>query len=113
MALFYAAFNQGQKRMRTLLSQVGERSSTSLFLSDLFQFLELEPQVLDPENPLPVIKSIQQGIAFQDIWFNYPGKERPVLSGLNLFVPAGKMVAIVGMNGAGKSTLIKLLCRFY
>ncbi|OGO34146.1 MAG: multidrug ABC transporter ATP-binding protein [Chloroflexi bacterium RBG_16_54_18] len=113
MALFYAAFNQGQKLMRTLLSQVGEIYSNSLFLSDLFQFLELEPQVLDPENPLPVNKSIQQGISFQDIWFNYPGKERPVLSGLNLLIPAGKMVAIVGMNGAGKSTLVKLLCRFY
>lgn len=113
LALFYAAFNQGQKMMRSLLSQVGEIYSNSLFLSDLFQFLELEPQVLDPAQPLPVRRSLQEGIAFQDVWFSYPGKERAVLRGLNLDIPAGKMVAIVGVNGAGKSTLVKLLCRFY
>lgn len=113
LALFYAAFNQGQKLMRTLLSQVGEIYSNSLFLSDLFQFLELEPKVLDPAEPLPVSMPIQQGIRFREVWFSYPGKERSVLRGLDFEIPAGKTVAIVGMNGAGKSTLIKLLCRFY
>lgn len=113
LALFYAAFNQGQKLMRSLLSQVGEIYSNSLFLSDLFEFLELEPQVLDPADPLPAKRALQQGISFKDVWFSYPAKEQPVVRGLNLEAPAGKMIAIVGPNGAGKSTLIKLLCRFY
>jgi ATP-binding cassette, subfamily B, bacterial len=113
MALFYSAFNQGQTLMRTLMSHVGEIYSNSLFLGDLFEFLDLESQVVNPASPEPAPESLQQSITFEDVWFSYPGSDRPVVRGLNLEIPAGKIIAIVGMNGAGKSTLIKLLCRFY
>jgi ATP-binding cassette, subfamily B, bacterial len=52
-------------------------------------------------------------IAFHDVSFAYPGSGRAVLSGLDLTVPAGTSLAIVGQNGAGKTTLAKLLCRLY
>jgi ATP-binding cassette subfamily B protein len=52
-------------------------------------------------------------IAFRDVSFGYPGSERTVLAGLDLIVPAGTSLAIVGQNGAGKTTLAKLLCRLY
>jgi ATP-binding cassette, subfamily B, bacterial len=52
-------------------------------------------------------------IVFHDLSFSYPGSEQPVLSGLDLAVPTGTSLAIVGQNGAGKTTLAKLLCRFY
>ena len=52
-------------------------------------------------------------IDLRSVRFGYPGRERPVLDGLNLQVPAGQSLAVVGMNGAGKSTLIKLLCGMY
>ena len=45
--------------------------------------------------------------------FAYPGTDRPVFDGLDLRVPAGSSLAIVGQNGAGKTTLAKLLCRLY
>jgi len=45
--------------------------------------------------------------------FAYPGRERPTLDGLELEIPAGQSLAVVGENGAGKSTLIKLLCGLY
>ncbi|MDX3103359.1 ABC transporter ATP-binding protein [Nonomuraea angiospora] len=48
-------------------------------------------------------------IRFQDVHFAYPGQEHPVLAGLDLTIPAGQSLAIVGLNGAGKTTLIKLL----
>ncbi len=51
-------------------------------------------------------------IRFRDLTFAYPGGA-PVLEGLDLTIPAGSSLAIVGQNGAGKTTLAKLLCRLY
>jgi ATP-binding cassette subfamily B protein len=51
-------------------------------------------------------------IRFRDLTFAYPGGP-PVLDGVNLVIPAGSSLAIVGQNGAGKTTLAKLLCRLY
>ncbi len=52
-------------------------------------------------------------IRFRDVRFAYPDAAAPVLSGLDLTIPAGTSLAIVGRNGAGKTTLAKLLCRLY
>ncbi|UQT53795.1 ATP-binding cassette domain-containing protein [Streptomyces durmitorensis] len=52
-------------------------------------------------------------IAFESVDFTYPGTDKPVLRGLDLEIPAGASVAIVGANGCGKTTLIKLLARLY
>lgn len=56
---------------------------------------------------------LEHGIEFHDVCFRYPGTDTDVLRGINLFVPAGATVALVGENGAGKTTLIKLLTRMY
>ncbi|MGC4806722.1 ABC transporter ATP-binding protein [Micromonospora sp. DT233] len=53
---------------------------------------------------------LRDGIRLADVTLRYPGAERPVLAGLDLRLPAGATVAIVGDNGAGKTTLVKLLC---
>jgi ATP-binding cassette, subfamily B, bacterial len=92
---------------------LGQLYRNSLFVSNLFEFLQLQPQVIDPPHPYPVPLPFKQGICFQNVTFRYPGSDLPVLQNFNLTIPAGKIVAIVGDNGAGKSTLIKLLCRFY
>jgi ABC-type multidrug transport system fused ATPase/permease subunit len=52
-------------------------------------------------------------IRFRDVSFSYETSTRPVLNGLDLTIPAGRSLAIVGVNGAGKTTLVKLLCRLY
>ncbi|HEY9846097.1 MAG TPA: ATP-binding cassette domain-containing protein, partial [Candidatus Caenarcaniphilales bacterium] len=113
LALFYQAFNRGQSLMRTLLGNVGQIYTHSLFLGNLFEFLHLEPQVIDPPAPLPAPAVLKQGIEFRQVTFRYPGSEQATLENFNLTIPAGQIVAIVGDNGAGKSTLVKLLCRFY
>ncbi|MDQ1395364.1 MAG: ATP-binding cassette, subfamily bacterial, partial [Acidimicrobiaceae bacterium] len=52
-------------------------------------------------------------IRFDHVAFAYPTADRPVFDGLDLTIPAGRSMAIVGVNGAGKTTLAKLLCRLY
>lgn len=52
-------------------------------------------------------------IEFRDVTFTYPGSETPALQHINLTLPAGKTVALVGRSGSGKSTLASLLTRFY
>jgi len=61
----------------------------------------------------PVPHRLVKGIRLENVCFSYPGSSRPALENLNLDLPAGTVVAIVGENGAGKSTLVKLLCRLY
>jgi ATP-binding cassette subfamily B protein len=52
-------------------------------------------------------------IRFRNVGFGYPRSDRRVFEGLDLSIPAGRSLAIVGQNGAGKTTLAKLLCRLY
>lgn len=113
IALFYQAFQRGQGVIRSLLGNLGQIYANSLFLGNLYEFLQLQPTVVEPENALPVPRTLRTGLSFRDVTFRYPGSERTALRDFNLAIPAGSIVAIVGANGAGKSTLLKLLCRFY
>jgi ATP-binding cassette subfamily B protein len=113
LALFYQAFSRGQGLMRSLLLDVGQIYANSLFLGNLFEFLDLRPGIVDPPAPVPAPAALRAGVRFRGVDFRYPGSERPALRDFDLFIPAGQTVAIVGENGAGKSTLLKLLCRFY
>ena len=56
---------------------------------------------------------LRAGIELDGVAFSYPGTDTPVLRNVNLTIPAGATVAIVGENGAGKTTVVKLLCGFY
>jgi len=61
----------------------------------------------------PVPERITTGIRFDHVSFAYPGTDRLVLDDVNLTLPAGAVVAVVGENGAGKTTLVKLLAKMY
>jgi ATP-binding cassette subfamily B protein len=62
---------------------------------------------------LPVPARLTRGIRFDHVSFAYPGTDRLVLDDVNLTLPAGAVVAVVGENGAGKTTLVKLLAKMY
>jgi ATP-binding cassette subfamily B protein len=62
---------------------------------------------------LPVPGRLTQGVRFEHVSFAYPGTDRLVLDDVNLELPAGAVVALVGENGAGKTTLVKLLAKLY
>ena len=112
LALFVQAFFQGQRMMRSLLSNAGEIYRNIMFLENLFEFLELQPVIDEPDPPVPH-PGLNHSVRLCDVTFRYPGSDRVALNGFNLDIPAGKITALVGENGAGKTTLIKLLCRFY
>ena len=111
LALIYAAFNQGQGLMRTLLENAGQLYGNSLFLGNLFEFLALKPLVAD--GPQTRAREVNADIEFRGVSFSYPDASGKALDDFSMTVLHGKIVAIVGPNGAGKSTLLKLLCRFY
>ena len=121
LALVYAAFNQGQGLMRTLLENAGQLYGNSLFLGNLFEFLSLESVTsrLSGSAERAVGPALRSGrssppnIAFNNVCFAYPDASTHALDNFTIQIPGGKIIAIVGPNGAGKSTLLKLLCRFY
>lgn len=64
-----------------------------------------------PASPVP--NPLLEGIRLDAVTFRYPGTDTKVLRGIDLELPAGSSLAVVGDNGAGKTTLIKLLCGYY
>ena len=73
--------------------------------------LNAENPIKEPENPKP-LKEFKEKICFNDVRFSYEDG-REVLHGINLEIPKGRTIAIVGASGAGKSTLVDLIPRFY
>ncbi|MFF3330698.1 ABC transporter ATP-binding protein [Streptomyces sp. NPDC002888] len=87
-------------------------SYQSLLLFRYHQKIVATPDDL-PAATATALAPLRKGIELRDVWFRYDESHPWVLRGLDLFLPHGSSVALVGLNGAGKSTLIKLLCRFY
>jgi subfamily B ATP-binding cassette protein MsbA len=69
---------------------------------------------LEPETPEAFeMRPLKDRIEFKQVVFTYPGAAQPALNGIDLAVPAGQTVAVVGPNGSGKTTLVNLIPRFY
>ena len=76
------------------------------------QVLDTEPEVTERPDAVP-FTGIHDGIEYRDVGFAYRAKEGNVLEHINIRVPAGRTVALVGPSGGGKSTICSLLPRFY
>ena len=80
-------------------------------LGRLNAIFEAQPDIDDREVPPQPVTALRGEIEFRNLTFGYNGK--PILRNLNLRIPAGRTVAIVGATGAGKSTLVSLIPRLY
>jgi ATP-binding cassette subfamily B protein len=114
MTLYLVAFRQGQQSFSSILTAVGGMYEDTLYMSNLFEFLGIP---ITPRNGHAALAPAQipgeQGIRFQGVGFRYPGAETWALRNIEVFIPRGQSLALVGQNGAGKTTFIKLLTRLY
>jgi len=113
MTMFLSVFRQSQNAVQQLLDSFNRLYESNLYLDNLLDYLKIEPVLALPENGKIAPAPIQEGIRFNNVSFRYPGSEKMVLQNINLFIPPGESIALVGLNGAGKTTLIKLLTRLY
>ncbi|HSK72324.1 MAG TPA: ABC transporter ATP-binding protein, partial [Pyrinomonadaceae bacterium] len=98
--------------MRKISRQHNELSKAFAAARDVWNVLD-ENEVL-PEKPNAVeIQPLLDKIELQNVWFHYQNEPRNILRNINLEIPKGSMVALVGESGGGKSTLIKLIQRLY
>jgi ATP-binding cassette subfamily B protein len=135
MTLYMVAFRQGQQSFQAMLSSLGGMYEDNLYMSNLFAFLDgtLSEKLPDFHPSAPSAKERsddavaavpvpsrgngerrdEQGIRFEGVGFRYPGNDDWALRDIDIFIPRGQSLALVGQNGAGKTTFIKLLTRLY
>jgi ATP-binding cassette subfamily B protein len=77
------------------------------------ELLSAADAAADTTGGTPAPPVLRHSVRFDKVSFRYPGSATPVLSDIDLELPAGSSLALVGENGAGKSTLVKLLCGLY
>lgn len=141
LTLYVLAFRNGQQSFQAILNSIGNIYEHNLYMSNLFAYLDMTPDAelaehanghappsaatlgsstpgistreVSPAMPAFEPEPGELGIRLQNVGFQYPGKSDWVLRHVNLFIPRGQSVALVGENGAGKTTLVKLLTRLY
>jgi ABC-type multidrug transport system fused ATPase/permease subunit len=111
LAAFLLYLRQFFEPMQEISQFYNSFQSASAALEKLSGVLEEEPAVVEPANPTPLPQPRGE-VRFERVRFAYVA-DRPVLPDLDLLVPAGQTVALVGTTGAGKTTVAKLLSRFY
>jgi ATP-binding cassette subfamily B protein len=96
-----------------LNTSVSVVSSLALF-ARIFEYLDLPVEVDDPAHPVQIDPAQMAGhVQFENVSFTYPGADRAAVDGVDLDVPAGTALALVGETGSGKTTLASLVARLY
>ena len=105
LVIFYSIINPAKDLSKSVYAiQKGLAS-----MERVDKILMAERTILDPEQPKPI--TLREAITYRNVWFKY--QDQWVLKNINLTIPKGKTVALVGQSGSGKSTLVDLLPRFY
>lgn len=112
MTMYLLVFRSSQGSLGKVLDLVRSQYENLLYVSELFAFLDYEPAHVSvgeaQEGPDP-----SDGLRFENVSFRYPDGKSDVLANVDLHIPPGHKLALVGENGAGKTTLIKLMVGLY
>lgn len=104
------AMSQLSASLTSLANSLPKIQQIGLYIEKMREFLQCENTIPDQgKEPLPH----NFDISFKNVSFTYPGSDKQILNDINLTIPQGSKIALVGYNGAGKSTLVKLMMRLY
>lgn len=107
------SFNRLQNQLQNILSTFTRITESALYLQDYYDFLEIEPLIMDQPGAIQAPTTIKHGVRFDEVGFKYPGTEIWALRNISFTLNAGEKLALVGENGSGKTTLVKLIARMY
>jgi ABC-type multidrug transport system fused ATPase/permease subunit len=112
LVAFVAALNNFFDPIQQLSQLYTTYQSGMAALDKIFELLDEQPELVDAPDAV-TLGQLRGEIAFEDVSFRYGGQDEWALCDVDLHVPPGQTVALVGATGAGKSTLAKLVARFY
>ena len=112
LILFLTYLKLVYQPMRDLSKLANLSSSAGSGAERIQEVLDQAPEVIESQTPYYGPQKLRGDITFENVIFGYTS-EQPILKGINLHIPAGRKVALVGLSGGGKTTLVKLIPRFY
>lgn len=112
LTVFLSYLGQFYQPMRDVSKLTNVLNAASSGAERIQEVLDAAPEVVDTEAKYYGPTQLKGDIQFENVIFSY-SPNRPVLKGINLHIPAGRKVALVGLSGGGKTTLVKLISRFY
>tara|TARA_R110002049_G_scaffold23781_3_gene84447 strand:+ start:54673 stop:56466 length:1794 start_codon:yes stop_codon:yes gene_type:complete len=113
LVLFVLLFRRAEGSGKEFVSHVSKLYDDRLYLGQLFDFLDVEPMIKGPSEPVQLPPALHAGLRFENVSFQYPDTEKFALADVNMTLRPGQITALVGVNGSGKTSLIKLLTRLY
>jgi ABC-type multidrug transport system fused ATPase/permease subunit len=112
LVAFIAALNNFFDPIQQLSQLYTTYQAGMAALDKIFELLDTEPELIDRPDAI-ALPRLRGELQFDGVTFAYSPDGEPALTGIDLHVPAGQTVALVGSTGAGKSTFAKLVARFY
>jgi ATP-binding cassette, subfamily B, bacterial len=115
LVMFMTAIVVIQQQLSRVAQTLAGHQDVNYLMRELASWIQMKPDMVTIARKDQRARKhrLPPQVRIDNLWFKYPGSESFILKGLDLEMPRGKSLAIVGRNGGGKTTLVKLLCRLY